>query len=87
MRKYTLGRWNWSQKAGKWVYVDKKETGKRKYLYQEDTPKSFLSLTMKLKKINDKLMATEDPDEKNELFTQMIKVSNKMQNMHKQSSI
>jgi len=32
-RLFTLDRWNWSQKAERWVYVEKvKELDKNKYL-------------------------------------------------------
>lgn len=80
MRKYTLERWNWSEKAQKWVFVTKKR-GRRKYYYQLEPPKEFIELTMQIKKINDKLMKTEDPEENKKLFLKLIEISKKMQNM------
>lgn len=81
LRKYTLDRWNWSERTGKWVYVTKKKDGKRQYTYQLEPPKEFIELTMQIKKINDKLMKTEDPNENKKLFLQLIEISRKMQNM------
>ena len=83
MRKYTLDRWNWSERSGKWVYVTKKK-GKREYTYQLEPPKEFIELTMQIKKINQKLMKTKDPDENKKLFLQLIEISKKMQNMSEQ---
>ena len=80
MRKYTLDRWNWSERSGKWVYVTKKK-GKREYTYQLEPPKEFIELTMQIKKINEKLMKTKDPDENKKLFLELIEISKKMQNM------
>ena len=83
MRKYTLDRWNWSERAQMWVYVTK-ESGKRKYTYRLEPPREFIELTMQIKKINDKLMATKDPEENKNLFLQLIEISKKMQNMRKE---
>jgi hypothetical protein len=81
MRKYTLDRWNWSERAGRWVYVTLDKDGKRKYTYQIEPPKQFLELTMQIKKINEGLMGTNDPKENIRLFKQLMKISEKMQNM------
>ncbi len=82
MRKYTLDRWNWSERSGKWVYVTKKKDGTRDYSYKLEPPNEFVELTMQIKKINDKLMNTKDPDENKKLFLELIEISKKMQNMH-----
>ena len=71
MRKFTLNRWNWSQKAEKWVYVTTEE-GKRKYIYQIEPPQEFIDLTMEMKKLNEKLMEIEDPDENKKLFLERM---------------
>lgn len=84
MRTYTLDRWNWSERAQKWVFVTKEKKGKRKYYYQLEPPKEFIELTMEIKKINDLLMATKDPDENKRLFLELIEISKKMQNMRKE---
>jgi len=81
MRKYTLDRWNWSERAGRWVYVTLDKDGKRKYTYQIEPPKQFLELTMQIKKINEELMETKDPKENIRLFKRLMKISEKMQNM------
>ena len=78
MRKYTLNRWNFSDKAGKWVYVTK-EKGKRKYIYQLEPPEEFLELAYKIKEINEKLVASEEEKEIEKLFKEMMKISKKMQ--------
>ncbi|TFG06835.1 MAG: hypothetical protein EU539_06600 [Promethearchaeota archaeon] len=80
-RKYTLDRWNWSEKAGKWVFVTKDENGKRIYTYKLEPPKIFIDLTMQIKKVNDKLMNTDDPRENRKLFEKLMQISKKMQNM------
>lgn len=78
MRKYTLDRWNFSDKTGKWVYVTK-EKNKRKYSYQLEPPKEFLKLAYKIKEINEKLIATEEEEEIERLYNEMMKISKKMQ--------
>lgn len=83
MRNFTPNRWNWSEKARKWVYVVQNKNGKRSYAYQLEPPKEFIDLTMELKKINDKLMGTEDPDENERLFRELMKISDRMQAMRK----
>lgn len=79
MRKYTLDRWNFSDKNGKWVYVTKEKNGKRKYIYQLEPPKEFLKLAYKIKEINEKLIATEEQGEIERLYNEMMKISKKMQ--------
>ena len=83
LRKYTLDRWNFSEKAGKWVYVTKKKSGRRNYYYKLEPPEEFLELTMQIKKINDKMLATEDLDENERLFRKLMEISKRMQNMRR----
>lgn len=78
MRKYTLNRWNFSDKAGKWVYVTK-EKGKRKYFYQLEPPDEFIKLSYKIKEINEKLVISEEEEEIERLYNEMMKISKKMQ--------
>jgi hypothetical protein len=66
------------------VYVTKDKRGKRKYIYKIEPPATFIALTIEIKKINDILIKTEDPDENNRLFEQLIEISKKMQNMRKE---
>ena len=80
MRKYTLDRWNWSEKAGKWVYVTKKG-GKRKYTYQLEPPPEFIELTNQLQVINQQIMSSPDQDIKEDLFKELQDIANKMQMM------
>ena len=82
MRKFTIDRWNWSQKAEKWVYVTN-ENGKRKYLYQVEPPQEFIDLTMEMKKLNEKLMEIEDPEENIKMFKKLMAISSKMQEMRR----
>ena len=80
MRKYTLNRWNFSDKVGKWVYVFK-EKGRRKYIYQLEPPKEFLDLAYKIKELNEKLVALEEEEEIQRLFNEMMDISKEMQAM------
>ncbi|MFX1374387.1 MAG: hypothetical protein ACFFA0_01110 [Promethearchaeota archaeon] len=82
-RLFTPNRWNWSQKAEKWVYVKITKKGKRIYQYQLNPPPEFQELTKKLKKLNEKLLITADPEENSQIFNELIKVSKKMQEMGK----
>ncbi|MFX1326706.1 MAG: hypothetical protein ACFE91_00995 [Promethearchaeota archaeon] len=82
-RLFTLNRWNWSQKAEKWVYVRINKEGKREYLYQIEPPKEFVNLTVKIKKLNEKLLETADPDENMKIFNEIVEISKKMQEMGK----
>ena len=81
MRKYPLDRWNFSDKTGKWVYVTKEKNGKRKYIYQLEPPKEFLKLAYKIKEINEKLIATEDEEENERLYNEMMKIAKEMQSI------
>ncbi len=82
-RLFTPERWNWSQKAEKWVYVEIAKDGKRIYRYQLEPPKEFNELTKKMKNLNEKLLKTTDPDENAKIFDELMKVSQKMQEMGK----
>lgn len=82
MRELTINRWNWSEKAHKWVYV-KEENGERVYIYSKEPPKEFIDLSKKLYKLNKKLMEEEDHDKNIEIFERMMKLSDRMQNMRK----
>ena len=80
MRKFTPNRWNWSERAGKWVYVTLK--GKRRlYTYQLEPPQEFLDLTLKMKKLNEDLMSSQNYDQKNNIFKELQKLANLMQTM------
>jgi hypothetical protein len=82
MRTHKLGRWNWSDKAKKWVYVEGVK-GDRSYKYSKKTPKQFDELTKQLKILNDKLNAEKDDENRNQIFKKMMKLSQKMQSMRK----
>ena len=83
LRKYTLDRWNFSEKAGKWVYVTKMKNGRRIYYYQLKPPEEFIKYTMQIKKLNDQMLATEDLDENEKLFRELMEISKCMQNMRR----
>ena len=84
-RLFTQNRFNWSQKAEKWVYVEITKEGKKKYHYQIDPPQEFIELTLKMKNLNEKLLITTDPEENSKIFRELMKVSQKMQEMGKPS--
>ncbi|MHA1688554.1 MAG: hypothetical protein ACTSUN_04345 [Promethearchaeota archaeon] len=83
MRKYTPNRWNYSEKAGKWVYVEIDENGNRIYTYKLEPPPEFIELSRQISKINKKLLNTSDAEENKRLFEELIKISKKMQAMRK----
>jgi len=84
MRKYTLDRWNFSDKTGKWVYVTKKKNGRRKYIYQLEPPPEFIELSTQIKEINEKILASKNQDEIERLYNEMMKISKKMQSMRRE---
>lgn len=81
MRTYTLNRWNWSEKAKKWVYVQPGKNHTRSYYYKISPPQEFLFLTMKFKVLNDKLILTRDYEENLRIFRELMKITKRMQNM------
>ncbi|MFX0156307.1 MAG: hypothetical protein ACFE9Q_17430 [Candidatus Hodarchaeota archaeon] len=80
-RFFTPNRWNWSQEAEKWVYIEINKDGKKKYHYQTEPPQEFIDLTTKMKELNEKLLQTLDPEENAKIFNELMKVSKKMQDM------
>jgi hypothetical protein len=80
MRKHQLNRWNWSERAEKWVYV-RLDDGERVYKYSEEPPKKFISLSKELQELNKKLMKEKNHGKNTEIFKKMMKVSERMQNM------
>jgi len=80
MRIHAINRWNWSKRAEKWVYVEIKG-GKRKYYYKDNPPQEFNDLVMKIKEINEKMVATTDEGENERLYRELMKISNKLQIM------
>ncbi len=82
VRQLTLNRWNWDQAEGKWVYIEL-INGEKKYYYQLEPPKEFLDLTFKIKVLNDKLIACKDPIENDKIFSEMMKISKRLQSMDK----
>jgi len=84
-RLFTINRWNWSQKAEKWVYIEITKEGKKKYYYQVDPPQEFIDLTLKMKSLNEKLLITTDPEVNSKIFSELMKVSQTMQEMGKPS--
>ncbi len=80
MRTYALERWNWSDKAQKWVFVQK-SNGKRSYKYSIKPPPEFEELSFQIRNLNQKLMDEPDPEKNIELYKQLIVISQKMQAM------
>lgn len=80
MRTHGLNRWNWSEKARKWVYVELKN-GERIYKYRDTPPKEFMELTKKLQVLNQKLLVEIDQNKNAEIYKELMIVSQKMQAM------
>lgn len=85
-RRLTPNRWNWSQEEGKWVYIELDENGHNKYYYQIQPPQEFIELTLRIKDLNERLIKTNDPEENDSIFAEMMKISKKMQCMRKEST-
>ena len=85
-RKLTPNRWNWSQEERKWVYIELDENGDNEYFYQIEPPQEFIDLTLKIKDLNERLLKTNDSDENERIFTEMMKISKKMQCMRKKNT-
>jgi len=83
LRKYTPNRWNYSEKAGKWVYVEIDDNGNRTYTYKLEPPPEFIELSQQISIINKKLLRTTDIEENNQLFKELMRISKKMQEMGK----
>ena len=82
-RELTHNRWNWSQEDDKWIFIERKKDGELVYHYQKNPPKEFTELTIKIKFLNDKLVACKDPQENSKIFKEMMSVSKRMQFMSK----
>ena len=80
LRKYTLNRWNWSDKANKWVYV-KKKGGKRVYEYKAEAPTEFEECILEIHEINQKLLIEPDFAKQDALYRELMKISQRMQAM------
>ena len=82
-RGFTPNRWNWSQEDNKWVFIESKDNGELVYYYQANPPKEFTELTLKIKTLNEKLVACKDTKENYKIFREMMEVSKRMQFMSK----
>lgn len=85
VRELTQNRWNWSQKDQMWVFIELDDTGEVKYYYQVNPPKKFIEFSLKIKTLNDKLIACKDPRENSKIFGEMMKISKRMQSMDRVS--
>lgn len=83
VRELTVNRWNWSQEENKWVFIERKDNGKLLYHYQINPPKQFTESILKIKILNDKLVACKDPKKNAKIFREMMKISKRMQFMSK----
>ena len=82
-REFTVNRWNFSQEDDKWVYIECKDNGELVYYYQVNPPREFTELTLKIKILNDKLVACKDSKENYKIFREMMELSKRMQFMSK----
>ncbi len=80
MRKFGIDRWNWSEKAEKWVYVQIRK-GKRFYRYKDAPPKEFDNFTLELQDLNRNLLMETDYDKQMRLYRRLILLSRRIQNM------
>ena len=82
-REFTVNRWNFSQEDDKWVYIECKDNGELVYYYQVNPPREFTELTLKIKILNDKLVACKDSKENYKIFREMMASSKSMHFMSK----
>ncbi|MHA1508789.1 MAG: hypothetical protein ACTSO6_08815 [Promethearchaeota archaeon] len=82
-RELTQDRWNWSQKHQKWIFIECDNNGTLLYHYQVNPPKEFTELTLKIKNLNDKLVACKNLKENSKIFSEMMRISKRMQSMGK----
>jgi hypothetical protein len=68
---------------GKKMGICRNYSRKRKYRYNVDPPKEFIELTIKMNKLNEKLLETTDPEENMSIFHELMTISQKMQEMGK----
>ncbi|MHA1190746.1 MAG: hypothetical protein ACTSP9_00450 [Promethearchaeota archaeon] len=85
MRKLSPNRWNWSEEDNKWVFIEQCKNGEYSYQYSIDPPKEFVDLTYKIKTLNEKMIITTNPQECEKIYSEMMKISKRMQNMRKES--
>ena len=83
VRELSQNRWNWSQKDQQWVFIEYDDNGTLIYHYQINPPKEFTDLTMNIKALNDRLIVCKDPNENSKIFSEMMKISKRMQSMGK----
>ncbi len=80
MNKPKLNEWIWSEKDGKWVYIELKD-GKEVYTYSEKPPKKFMELSNEIIKLNKKLLEEKEYEKNIKLYKKMMALSKKMQEM------
>ena len=80
MRTHGIDRWNWSEKANKWVFVSLKD-GQRVYKYQENPPEEFLELIRRIRILNKKLITEIDECKNAQIYKELMITSQKMQAM------
>ena len=80
-RGLTQNRWNWSQKDQMWVFIECGDSGELIYHYQVNPPEEFTEHSLKIKTLNDRLIACKDPNENSKIFGEMMKISKRMQSM------
>ena len=85
VRELTQNRWNWSQKDLKWVFIESDDNGTLIYHYQVNPPKEFTEFSLKIKILNEKLIVCKDPRENSKIFSEMMKISKRMQSMDRVS--
>lgn len=85
-RKLTPNRWNWSQEEEKWVYIELDENGNNEYFYQVEPPQEFIELTLKIKDLNERLLRTNNHEENDRIFHEMMRISKRMQCMRRKNT-
>ena len=82
-RLFTQNRWNWSERAKKWVFIEIAKNGKKKYKYQVEPPQEFVNLAMKIADINEKMLKAKSSETNEKLFNDLVNLSKRMQNMNR----
>ena len=64
-----------------WVFIECGDSGELIYHYQVNPPEEFTEHSLKIKTLNDRLIACKDPNENSKIFGEMMKISKRMQSM------
>jgi len=84
-RHLTPNRWNYVKEVDMWVFLEIDEKGEEYYYFQRHAPRQFKIITDKIRILNEKMLLTEDEDENDRLFGQIMALGDKLQCMGRET--